>query len=357
MPVEERIQDLLAVRSKKDLVRVISRTFEYINEVEKRKKQNKKDNTPLESFNPDNRADIWRYLTGYLPRRMGRNYAKIHDLGLVHRYAHTGNITLTGDPCDLDSMKGPALKLDDPPNTRGDRFYDLTQLLETTEVLDKLQKRGLIKGSSKASAMFKMSFFASYHKYGKNKIDEAQLYLKKGLGETELDGLLDNRGELGYLWNLLVDAIELNNYKYSPRLEEMFPRFWVAERELIKDMLSDWMTTNKREKMSEGEFNTFFGSPRDDSIGFYHPDVTKRFAYILGKVVGQDIFSTYSSNINDLCLTEKEQAVCLIAIGRYAERIADRLVEQTMTQGERNILLQNAQEMLMRVKKGWVYST
>lgn len=81
-------------------------------------------------LDPESKKDVVTYFEEILPRTIGTNYAKLHNLGLWHKYPHFGNITLLGSIVDLDSVQGAALGLGDTNMTRPDEVSDIERILQ-----------------------------------------------------------------------------------------------------------------------------------------------------------------------------------------------------------------------------------
>lgn len=103
----ERIADF-ATMPESERMKALENAFYYTNLYEKA--QGKKD----PSYNPlffdiSNPESIESYFNSYLPSKIGRNYAKLHSLGLVHMFSNCSNVSLAGSIVDLDSIQGEAL--------------------------------------------------------------------------------------------------------------------------------------------------------------------------------------------------------------------------------------------------------
>ncbi len=60
-----------------------------------------------------NSSVVKQYFTEVLPRLTALNFARMHNIGLVHHFPTFGNITTLGGIVDLDSVRGTKLDLDD----------------------------------------------------------------------------------------------------------------------------------------------------------------------------------------------------------------------------------------------------
>lgn len=145
LEVSERLGDLYDAETYSDLVRLLDEAFKFVNMSETRKTKKDPSYKP-EHFSTDEKNDVERYLTQYLPDKIGRNLAKLHKLGLVHVYPHRGNISLTGAIYDLDSVKGEPLDVGDEPVTYIDIIHDLAYLLDNFHVEGSIRTMGEEEG-------------------------------------------------------------------------------------------------------------------------------------------------------------------------------------------------------------------
>lgn len=111
MQVTERLQDLDKPENKEEFVEMMKRIFKYVNLAEGIK--SRKNGTDWNNLNAESDEDLKRYFQDYLPRKIASNYAKLHNLGLLHVYPHQGNVSAVGSIYDLDSVKGEILELND----------------------------------------------------------------------------------------------------------------------------------------------------------------------------------------------------------------------------------------------------
>ncbi|MBI4058689.1 hypothetical protein HY404_00460 [Candidatus Microgenomates bacterium] len=127
--IPERLVDLLEFEnSDEEAINYITiRALRFINLDEYLKSKKDKNGTYVFRGEPDN---LEFYLTDYLPRRIAQNLAIMHQAGLVHRYLHTGNISLVGSIYDLDSVRGTPLGLGDPEITEEDKLYDASYFID-----------------------------------------------------------------------------------------------------------------------------------------------------------------------------------------------------------------------------------
>lgn len=143
LQTSERLADLRFAKGN-DIGVMLNNAFKYVNLNEKLHAVKDFSYTP-QFFSTDSEEDVCRYLTEYLPRRMAINLAKMHSLGLVHVFPHSGNISTIGSFYDLDSVKGEPLGMEDSPITDQDKFNDIHHALfsepgfpPTSEIIGRL---------------------------------------------------------------------------------------------------------------------------------------------------------------------------------------------------------------------------
>lgn len=74
-------------------------------------------------------TDAEVYFAEVLPKLLGLNFARMHNLNLVHNFGVGGNITALGGIIDLDGVKGPALGLGDKQPGSAEFASDLNQFI------------------------------------------------------------------------------------------------------------------------------------------------------------------------------------------------------------------------------------
>lgn len=134
MQVPERMWDLAALPTKEALFQAIGRALDFANFSEKLKSE---ENPEYEAdyFDIEKIDDIFRFFGTYVPKKVGRYFAKMHMNGITHGYPHQGNISMVGSIYDLDSVTGEALGLGDVV-TADDYANDISQLILGSEVLN-----------------------------------------------------------------------------------------------------------------------------------------------------------------------------------------------------------------------------
>src|SRR3989344_3742442 len=109
LQVAERVADLNDVETEEDFLAICQRVFQFVNL--KEEVEAKKENRQPEHFDFKSEQDRFSYFSHYLPKQLGKNYGRFHNLKLLHTYPHTGNISLVGSIYDLDSVAGEPLKI------------------------------------------------------------------------------------------------------------------------------------------------------------------------------------------------------------------------------------------------------
>lgn len=124
--VSERVGDFLHAQTLEDFHEILTKVFKKLNIIQHRKIRELQlqglENDPEKAydaalFDITNEADIKRYFDFYLPKKIMTSFGKMHNAGLLHKYAHPGNIFASGGIADLDSVVGPALEMGDPQVT------------------------------------------------------------------------------------------------------------------------------------------------------------------------------------------------------------------------------------------------
>lgn len=131
MQVAERLQDLERPTTKEEFIEMMSRVFKYVNLTERLHQQ--ENGSQWIDLDPEKDEDLTRYFQEYLPQKIGNNYGKLHNLGLVHVFAHQGNISAVGSIYDLDSAKGEAIGCGDAKVTNNEFRSELDKVLKETE--------------------------------------------------------------------------------------------------------------------------------------------------------------------------------------------------------------------------------
>ncbi len=215
----ERLRDLVTTSKGIDPFFMLARALQFTNLNETLKTTQGKQKSP-QHFSHDSEENLLDsiefYLAEYFPKKLAINIATMHKSGLVHRFLHSGNISLSAGIYDLDSVRGEPLGLGDPEITEADMIYDVKQLIDghanwfsPKQVLDSF---GINR-----SERFDINFFKQYFREMGWEGDISRLtYIHEMLGLTmpEIEGHPDNqeRKELFDYYSQLVIA---SNHLYS----------------------------------------------------------------------------------------------------------------------------------------------
>lgn len=90
---------------------------------------NKHEPSAKEQPYTSSKKDMSRYIHEIFIPRAASNLAKLHSLGLAHRYPNGMNVTALGSIVDLDSVHGQLLELGDEPITYRDMANDLVTFM------------------------------------------------------------------------------------------------------------------------------------------------------------------------------------------------------------------------------------
>lgn len=143
--VPERISDLATAEGVEDTIAILRRSFDFINFEEEIK--SKKGKYKPEHFSADSKEDRNRFFAEYLPKRMARNFARMHRMGLIHKYTVPGNISVIGGIYDLDSVRGKLLgdkAIDFVEMAKDVRAFLYDQDLNALNVIENLIKKKVI---------------------------------------------------------------------------------------------------------------------------------------------------------------------------------------------------------------------
>ena len=126
--VSARARDLQEPKDKPNFDQFISKIFNFINTREKIEAQAEARDARI--LNPESLDDIKYYFGDYLPKRLAKNIAKLHNAGLTHGFLTDHNVSLAGSIYDLDSVYGSLLELGDSaqPNPKDDIDTFLTSI-------------------------------------------------------------------------------------------------------------------------------------------------------------------------------------------------------------------------------------
>lgn len=157
--VNERLVDL-GLASDLERITMLRKAFRFVNIYEEAKAAIDSSYIP-DKFSVEKQEDIDRYLNEYLPKRIARNFTKMHKLGLVHGFLHTGNVSTVGSLYDLDSVKGEPLGLGDESVAKEAITQDIYRFLIANSGFPSAGKIIEVITGRKPTD-FKKNFFAQY---------------------------------------------------------------------------------------------------------------------------------------------------------------------------------------------------
>ncbi|MBI1975315.1 MAG: hypothetical protein HYS57_03070 [Parcubacteria group bacterium] len=133
LQVNERVIDLTSLKHERECRMLLGKVFRFINTREKIEAE--KEGRAARHFNANGNKDIKSFITNFLPRRLARNLAKIHSLGLQHGFPTAHNASLAGGFYDLDSIQGRALYPEDREITIADVQHNLARFAQNMSTL------------------------------------------------------------------------------------------------------------------------------------------------------------------------------------------------------------------------------
>lgn len=175
LQVSERMWDLPGASSQEEFREIMQGIFNFVNRAEKTSRKRKGNEIPFPSFDAQDNEDIQNYFLVYLPIKIATNLAKIHNLGLIHQFPHSGNISAAGGFYDLDSLRGETLELGDAQIEEDDYEREVNYLLcgsrspagsdpGVIEVIKELADKGFIKKDVNYIRKFQNLFLHQYIK-------------------------------------------------------------------------------------------------------------------------------------------------------------------------------------------------
>ncbi len=133
--VTERVSDLVE-QNEDTLDTFMAKIFSFINMRESIEAA-RQGRSP-EHFDATNNEDMARYFMEYLPKRFALNLAKIHSLGVSHRFLHNQNVSMAGGIYDLASLRGKGLRESDEPIRAKDIHKDFGEFAPGLDILGKV---------------------------------------------------------------------------------------------------------------------------------------------------------------------------------------------------------------------------
>lgn len=218
--VPERMQDLSQVRTRDEFKSVMSRVFAYVNKASRT------------SFNVENNEDIQKYFEEYLPKKIAINYAKLHNLALIHIFPHQGNISAVGSIYDLDSVRGKTLGLGDEENNKEGFDAEIKRVCnETKQTITRLQGEGFIQGPREVSNHFEDCLYQTYFDE-RSKQDILSIFNELFEHHDSFSNLAEAERNEVYL-KRLVEALGWD-YIHQETIEQLVEEFPRYDEELIE---------------------------------------------------------------------------------------------------------------------------
>lgn len=148
--VPERFVDYTFVQSQSEFNQMLSNIFGYINAEEEYKATQNGNYTP-QHFSIYSDMDICRYFTEYFPKRLAKNVARMHAMGIAHHMLNGGNFSAIGSIYDTESPRGEVLGIGDPEVTQTEIARDLHSIFNgitgyagVDSIISFLQEKGYI---------------------------------------------------------------------------------------------------------------------------------------------------------------------------------------------------------------------
>jgi len=156
MQVSERLDDLKQVDTREEYKMLLSKAFDFVNFTEKNKAEKDPSYVP-QIFDIEKRGDDDKFLTKYLPSKLGITLATMHNAGLAHVHPVPCNTSLVGSLVDLDGVIGEPLDLGDEAISVDDKIEDVGSVFrETYSLFKHLVDKGFLIGS-KAPDNYKLA--------------------------------------------------------------------------------------------------------------------------------------------------------------------------------------------------------
>lgn len=298
--VGERLEDLKYASTKEDFLTIVANAFTFINMTEAIKAKKDSSYEP-KYFDIESQDDIDVYFLDYLPKRTARNFARMHNLGLVHKYPHAGNISIVGSIYDLDSEYGEPLG--DDKVKISEVFADINTLLEGNEsVLRHLRDRGFLSHGVSINNQFKPNFIRQYI----SELGEHLFvgYFSKGLHEIGFD-ITPEEYDI-YLSNFF-DILGWK-FTYKENLANLPFLFFTSEQTSLIKKIEDIHTEVASQKGDSDNFRKSWDRKN------FRRTLEQHYAVFIRKRVNEQLYNRYSLEINDT--TE-----------RYGEDISNAVVD------------------------------
>ncbi len=194
-----------------------------------------------------NEAHCQYYFTTLLPILQGRNLARLHNIGLVHKFPVPGNVTALGGIIDLDSIHGEPLGIGDPAIVFQDIAQDMAMVFEKSDrsYIAILRHMHVVTGWPTEDAhetLYQMqrNFLQAYQDHSSRQFSSTeQCLMFLGMNQSEYHGNLANQA-LAYVCELLTEHDTL----VTTVFEELAQLVIVEEQHLGLDDTIDQYATS-----------------------------------------------------------------------------------------------------------------
>lgn len=129
----------------------------------------------------DKDADCRYYFAELLPVLQGRNLARLHNIGLIHKFPVPGNVTALGGIVDLDSIHGVPLGIGDNVITFKDIVQDAAMVFENND----RSYLSLLKHLRKVTDWLPTNINESYYQMQRNFWDSYHQNSTRTFSDTE----------------------------------------------------------------------------------------------------------------------------------------------------------------------------
>ncbi len=326
--VPERFVDFTFVHSHLEFDRLLSHIFDYINAEELYKASQNSSYKP-QHFSIYSGEDICRYFTEYFPKRLAKNVAKMHALGIAHHMLNGGNFSAIGSIYDTESPRGEVLGIGDSEVTQAEIAKDVHSIFKgitgyagIDSIINFLQEKRYI-GENISTRKIRNIFDREYSQI----IGEALLKEVKAKGWE--DSLLENIVSIYKMFDLFAPTAE--NYliiaEYLKKLlakEIPLPEVEIDLEEWVEQFMHDERIdlSKKIESALQHADTSQYAQVIDkvfDPVGDYPESAADRFfAHARFGITFQymDNFSMQSDTISNKFSDDHLTAVVGIAIAK-----------------------------------------
>ncbi len=260
--------------------------------------------TEQKPYDPRNFSDIIRFNTEIIAPNLARNLAKLHSIGLSHRYPTELNVTALGSIVDLDSVHGEPLGIGDEPITAKDIAQDLLVAIEAIYSLDRIVISRDLKTSS-------VTFISDYIKQmmvldGYEKVDDtvyvsaSKFYPKIAEILVAAQQIIDEKPDNpdpGLLNLSFVNFSELATYvigKFFPEIPEQLTDTFA---EVIKDPLNNELIHLELKKNVRDYIQLLFDDYANELTSDPNFDLAKAMMGRFNEVSSSNIFDWMVSDV------------------------------------------------------------